>query len=250
MMSRIYSKIGIVLFAVLILTACKSYFPVQENFGLIKVNQDFAADSTILIYYRPFQDSLNSIMKVPLVELADDLSKKLPESTLGNFMVDILKTKAADYSKQKIDAAILNYGGIRVSSLTKGFLNVEHAYLLMPFDNYIVLQILNGQQLQDFCDSIAMKKGWPVSGISFQIKNQKAIQLKIGNEPVDLTKNYTIALNDYLANGGDGITFLKYLPQQQTGVLFRDAIIEYWKETNLANKKVTSSIENRIIYAE
>jgi hypothetical protein len=28
----------------------------------------------------------------------------------------------------------------------------------MPFDNYMVEQVLTGQQLSDFCDSMAMKK--------------------------------------------------------------------------------------------
>lgn len=249
-MSRNYSKPGIVLLAVVLITACKSFAPVQEDASLIKVNRSFQADSAIKGYYKPYKDSLDKIMKVPLAELTEDLSKKLPESTLGNMMADILKVKTAEYTKDNIDVAILNYGGIRASSLTKGTLNVEHAYLLMPFDNYVVEQTLTGQQLADFCDSIALKKGWPVSGISFKIKNDRAINILVNNEPINLTKKYNVAINDYLANGGDGMAFLKSITQIQTGRLFRDAILEYWSEQTKAGKKISAKLENRISYAE
>lgn len=251
MMSKIYSNIKIYFSAIVVfLTACKTIYPTTQTAALVKINKEISTDSATFIYYKPYKDSLDKIMKVPLVELEQDLSKKLPESTLGNFMVDMLKIKTEEYTNDKIDAAILNYGGIRTPSLTKGMLNVEHAYLLMPFDNYLVEQILTGQQLSDFCDSIATKNGWPVSGISFQIKNKKAQHILVNNEPIILTKKYNIALNDYLADGGDGMAFLKTIPQKQTGKLFRDAIIEYWTEQAKLGKKVSAKLENRITNAE
>ncbi|MDB5226014.1 MAG: 5-nucleotidase [Bacteroidota bacterium] len=250
MTSRTYSKKRLLFFCVILLTACKSYFPATESSSLLKVNRSYGADLSVKSYYRPYKDSLDKIMKVPVVELQDDLVKKLPESTLGNLMVDMLKAKTEEYTKDKIDVGILNYGGIRSPSLTKGMLNVEHAYLLMPFDNYLVEQTLTGQQLKDFCDSIALKKGWPVSGMSFQIKNDKATNIMINNAPLNLSKTYKVALIDYVANGGDGMAFLKSIPQKQTGILFRDAILEYWKDQAKAGKKIFAKLENRITYAE
>jgi len=250
MMSKVYFKRILVFFAVFFFTACKSYVPSYESASLIKANRSAKADSSIKIFYKPYKDSLDKIMKITLAELEEDLTKKLPESNLGNLMVDILKAKTQQYTNNVIDVAILNYGGIRVPSLTKGMLNIEHAYLLMPFDNYLVEQMMTGQQISDFCDSIATKKGWPISGISFKIKQNKSFDILINNEPVDLTKKYSVALIDYVANGGDGMTFLKSIPQKQTGVLFRDAIIEYWQDQTKAGKKISSKIENRISYAE
>ena len=240
----------VLLVAVLLNTACKTYFPAQETSTLIKIDKNFTSDSGILNFYQPFKDSLDKMMKVPLAELAEDLSKKMPESTLGNLMTDILKTKATDYTKSNIDAAILNYGGIRMGSLSKGKLNIEHAYLLMPFDNYIVVQVVTGQQLNAFCDSMALKGGWPVSGITFKIKNKKAVQIQVNNQEINLNGTYRLATNDYVANGGDGMSFLKNIPQIQTGKLFRDAIIEYWTEQSKAGNKITSRLENRITYAD
>jgi len=248
-MSRSYSKILICIWMLTELTACKVYYPAQETASVIKIDGRVAY-TFINTYCRPYKDSLDKIMKVPVAELENDLTKKLPESSLGNLMADILKVKAAQYTKETIDIAILNYGGIRVSSLSKGLLRVEHAYLLMPFDNYIVVQTLTGQQISDFCDSIALKNGWPVSGIAFKISKGKAADIKVNNVPLDAKKSYQVALNDYLANGGDGMTFLKKIPQQQTGKLFRDAIIEYWSDQTNESKKISSAVENRITYAE
>jgi 2',3'-cyclic-nucleotide 2'-phosphodiesterase (5'-nucleotidase family) len=249
-MLKIYSKILAISFLIINFTACKTYYPIREEASLIKANNTLIADTTILSFYKPYKDSLDKVMKIKVAELDTDLSKSQPESTLGNLMADILKTKTAIYTRDKIDAAILNYGGIRMSSLTKGALNIEHAYMLMPFDNYIVEQVLTGQQLQDVCDSIAIKNGWPVAGISFQIKEKKAINILVNNIPINLGQKYSIAISDYLANGGDGLTFLKQIPQKQTGKLFRDAIIEYWQEQTKLGNKISSAIENRISYAK
>ncbi|MEN9449255.1 MAG: hypothetical protein RJA25_2545 [Bacteroidota bacterium] len=249
-MSRIYSKSWLFVAVIFSITACKVLYPKKEQSDLIKVTANIKADTIVKIFYKPYKDSLDKLMKRPLAELENDLTKQLPESSLGNLMADMLKIKTAEYTKQKIDAAIMNYGGIRVPSLSKGILKVENVYMLMPFDNYLVMQVLNGQQLSDFCDSMARMKGWPVSGLSFKIKEGKAINIKVNNEAIDLHKNYNVATNDYLANGGDGMTFLKYIPQIQTGKLFRDAIIEYWTEQAKAGKKISATTENRIMHAE
>lgn len=249
-MLKICFKILFLFSFIISFTSCKTYYPIHEKSNLIKANNSLLVNTSILSFYKPYKDSLDKIMKIKVADLDSDLTKNQPESTLGNLMADILKIKTVSYTQDKIDVAILNYGGIRMSSLTKGALNIEHAYMLMPFDNYIVEQILTGQQLQDLCDSIATKNGWPVSGISFQIKENKAINIQVNNIPLNLTQKYTIAINDYLANGGDGLTFLKMIPQKQTSKLFRDAIIEYWQEQTKLGNKILSAIENRISYAK
>ncbi len=232
------------------LSACKTYLPIAHTNSLEKVIKFTPENESIKSYYQPYKDSLDKIMKIPIADLTDDITKKMPESTLGNLMADMLKIKTQEAIGKNVDFSVMNYGGIRMASLTKGILNIEHAYLLMPFDNYLTAQTLSGQQVQDFCDSIAVKGGWPVSGLSFQIKDKKAIDVKVNNVPLNSTKLYLMATNDYVANGGDGMTFLKTIPTIQTGKLFRDAIIEYWKEQSAKGNKISSLLENRISYAK
>jgi 2',3'-cyclic-nucleotide 2'-phosphodiesterase (5'-nucleotidase family) len=149
-MLKTYSKITLLFSVVLYATACKTYYPISYQSSLEKVTQSVQSDTSIKAYYLPFKDSLDKIMKIPIAELKEDIVKKMPESTLGNLMADILKIKTQAYLNTPIDFSVLNYGGIRMGSLTKGTLNIEHAYLLMPFDNYLVAQNLTGQQVQFF----------------------------------------------------------------------------------------------------
>lgn len=236
----------LLLYVTLLLSSCKSLFPVKANANLIKIEKSSTADTALIAFYKPYKDSLDKMMQIKIAELETDLFKKQPESTLGNLVADILLAETKQYVKQPVDFGVMNYGGIRVSSLSKGNLMINDAYLISPFDNYLVAQKVSGMQVQAICDSLALKGGWPVSGISFEIKNKKAQHIQIQYQDLDLSKNYTMATIDYVANGGDGMALLKTVPQMATGVLFRDAIIDYWKQQTLQGKKINAQLENRI----
>ena len=72
----------------------------------------------------------------------------------------------------------------------------------------------------------------------------------VGEQPLDNSKIYCTATIDYVANGGDGMEFLRPIPQIQTGVLYREAIMEYWKEQTKEGKQISASLENRVSYAK
>ena len=88
------------------------------------------------------------------------------------------------------------------------------------------------------------------AGISFQIKNKVAVNINIAGKAFDSSKDYVIALADYVANGGDDCVMLKDIAQQGNGYLFRDAVLNYFSKLNKEGKQVTASIENRITNAE
>ncbi len=238
------------LFIALLVSSCKTLFPVKANADLIKIEKPSTADTALISFYKPYKDSLDKMMQIKIAELETDLYKKQPESTLGNLIADILFAETKQHLKLPVDFSVMNYGGIRVSSLAKGNLMINDAYLISPFDNYLVLQKLSGMQVQAICDSLALKGGWPVSGISFEIKNKKAQHIQIQHQALDLSKTYTMATIDYVANGGDGMALLKAVPQMATGVLFRDAIIDYWKQQTQQGKKINAQPENRITNVE
>ena len=83
-----------------------------------------------------------------------------------------------------------------------------------------------------------------------QIKNKKALNVRINNVPLDSNATYTLAVLDYVAGGGDDAGMLRSIPQINNGNIFRDAIIEYLTRLTSQGKKVTAKIENRVTYAE
>jgi 2',3'-cyclic-nucleotide 2'-phosphodiesterase (5'-nucleotidase family) len=247
-MSRRFSR-WLILVCTGIILSCKSFMPAGQQAAVLPV-QRIDPDPAILKYYEPYKDSLDQIMEVKLADLEADLSKQQPESTLGNLMADILLRQTAKYAGIPVDLGVVNYGGIRIPSLAKGPLKVLHAYNLMPFDNYLVTLRLTGTQVQALCDSIAMKKGWPVSGLRFRIGQGRAVNVQVQGQDLEPGKTYTVAMSDYLAGGGDGLAFLRDIPHTNTGVLYRDAIMEYWKEEQAAGRTIGAQLENRITYAE
>lgn len=57
--------------------------------------------------------------------------------------------------------------------------------------------------LQVFLNHISNKGGWPATGITWQIKDKTAVNVLINGQPLNETADYTVAMVDYVANGGD-----------------------------------------------
>lgn len=174
------------------------------------------------------------------------LEKKQPESTLGNVVADAMLAMAKEKYNTNADAAFVNFGGIRLPSLAAGNITRGKIFELSPFDNIIVLLKVDGKVMKQFLDLVAGRGGWPCAGITYQIKDKQAVNISIGGNPISDNNIYTIALVDYIANGGDDCVFLKPIPQQNNGYLFRDGIIEYFSRLNKEGKQITAKIENRV----
>jgi len=215
----------------------------QQKFDESYTKQDEAIETEILPYRIELEASMNEI----LVVCAKNLPKEKPESLLGNLLADASIAIAEQYTQSKIDAGIMNYGGIRVPSISAGNVTLGNVYEVMPFDNYLVTLDMSGLILNEVLQKIAAGGGWPLAGIQFKIKDGQAVDIKIQGAPLDLNKNYVVAISDYLANGGDNLEMLKELPQQNTNVLLRDAFIEYFKQINARGELLDAAIEKRIV---
>ncbi|HPY64625.1 MAG TPA: 5'-nucleotidase, partial [Bacillota bacterium] len=147
------------------------------------------------------------------------------ETNLGNLITDaILKASGAD-------VVLTNGGGIR-ASIPKIDDKGNHAALpykitmgdaldVLPFGNQVTVIKVTGQ---DILDALAfgsksypeLSGGFPhVAGMTFTIitdgdgKFVKIGEVKVGGEPIDPAKEYTLATNDFLASGGDGYEMFK-----------------------------------------
>lgn len=246
--SNHYLPLFIVLFFSI---SCKTiYQPQSVKFIDYRINQNSKQDSSVITLLKPFADSVNKSMNAVIAVAEMELEKKQPEGTLGNIMADAMLIKTKQFFNMPVDATFINYGGIRLTSLAKGNITRGKIFELAPFDNIIVLLKISGKTLQEFLNHISNRGGWPAAGISWQIKNKMAVHIIINGLPIDETATYTIALTDYVANGGDDCNMLRPIPQINNGYLFRDAIIEYFTDINKQGKKITSKIENRVSYAE
>ncbi len=205
-------------------------------------------DSGLSTMLSTYKDSVTKVMGKVIGFSTYGMYKKQPESGLGNLMADATKTIAEQVYGQKVDAAFLNYGGIR-SYLPKGDITVGNVFELMPFDNLLVIQKVRGDSLQQLLNHMANRKGWPISGITFVIDSNMAKKVVIGTKQLYADSIYSIANSDYTANGGDNVTMLKPFKPINNGYLLRDAIMNYIKMWTELGHPIDAKPEKRIIYA-
>lgn len=243
-MLKPFFKIVSIAFFIL-LSGCKSYSLSTNKDELINIKSGMP-DSTIMSLYTPYKVQLDEKMKVEIGVLEQDLIKEKPESNLGNLCARIALVQTTNILNTKIDFALLNYGGMRVPSIVKGILRLEDIYKLMPFDNILVCITLDGPTTLKAIEKAATEQGWPVEGLRFKISNGKPTDITINGVPFDVSKTYKIATIDYLADGGDNMDFLRGKPQQNTNLLFREAIIEYIKAETKAGNTIISLKDGRV----
>ena len=215
-----------------------------------RITQELATDSVLFYLMKPYGDSVEKSMGVVMGSVRQTLEKAQPEGTLGNFMADAYLTMGALQFDKQIDAAFVNYGGIRLQQLPAGPVTMGKIYELMPFDNILVLQQLSGSQLQSFLDLVAARGGWPVAGLRFTIKDKKAIDVYVGERPLESGASYWVLNADFVASGGDNADMLKSLPQLSTGYLARQALVDFVRLQTRQQGFVDAKLEKRVIYAQ
>lgn len=245
-------QLPISIFALLcVLYSCHTAYQsqsVQYKDYRIKNSTD-SSSSEINALLRPYADSVNKSMNDVIATAGMLLEKKQPEGTLGNVLADAMYIMATKKYQVKVDAAFINFGGIRLPSIAPGAITRGKVFEVAPFDNIIVLLKIDGKTMRQFLNHIASKGGWPCAGISYQIKNKQAENILIGGLPINEDASYTTAMVDYVANGGDDCDMLKSIPQQNNGFLFRDAVLEYFTGLNKEGKQITAAIEKRVTNA-
>ena len=239
------------LLVVLLFFACRTvYQPTAVQYKDYRVSPKQPINNELNNLLQPYADSVNKNMNDVVAIASIELLKKQPEGTLGNVMADAMLVQAKEKFNTYVDASFINYGGIRLPSIPAGNITRGKIFELSPFDNIIVLLKMDGNTLQQFLNIVASRGGWPCAGIQYQIKNKQAINILIAGNAISENNFYTIAMLDYIANGGDDCVMLKSIPQQNTGYLFRDAVLDYFAGKTKEGKTISSSIQNRVSNAE
>jgi 2',3'-cyclic-nucleotide 2'-phosphodiesterase (5'-nucleotidase family) len=238
-----------ILFSFVLSMSCKQ-LPQKSvvQYQGFQINKQVSIDSTLIRLIAPYGNQLKSSMGKVIGRSENGLYKKQPESEIGNFMADAMKEMSEKKYGKKVDAAFVNYGGVR-SYIAKGDVTVGQIFELMPFDNLVIIQEMKGTVLQQFLDVIALDGGWPLSGLTMEIKDKKAVHILISGKPIDKEAVYVIANSDYVANGGSNCSMLKSIKQENKGYLLRDALIDYSISRTDKGKSIDSNLENRVVNA-
>jgi 2',3'-cyclic-nucleotide 2'-phosphodiesterase (5'-nucleotidase family) len=211
------------------------------------VSKTLADDPTAVATIAPYQQRVTEQMTAVIGTAPVAMLKNSGESPLANFVADLQRSRASRELSQPIDLGVMSNGGLR-APLPAGSVTLGSVFELMPFENELV--VLDAptavvQQLFDYGARVKMA----FSGATYAVDaSGKATNIRIGNQPFNPAQDrlYTIAISDYLAGGGDQMTFFKSIKPRGTGVLLRNAIADQIRELTKQGKPVEAKVEGRV----
>lgn len=152
-----------------------------------------------------------------------------PEKPLGNLIADAQLEGLAPADKGGAVVAFMNPGGIRADLVYKasgsegdGVVTYGESFTVQPFTNMMNVVSLTGEQLvaalqqQVSGSNAASPKILQVSkGLTYTLDMTKSGAdrvvtgtIKLNGEAIDPAKSYRVAMNEFLAGGGDGFAAL------------------------------------------
>jgi 2',3'-cyclic-nucleotide 2'-phosphodiesterase (5'-nucleotidase family) len=239
-------SIKTILVVVLFSFSCqkKVLYSSVESTSSIKVSTEIKDDSLANATIAPYRNQLTAEMNRVIGKSAQPLLKGEIEYTLGNFTADLLRIEAEKLVNHPVDFAIMNHGGLR-NTLPQGDITVGHIYELMPFDNEVVVLTINAKIAHELFKFMAQKKNVAVSNMQITLKKDGGYETETINEKkVEEGSFFTLAISDYLANGGDGLTFLtNAIKTEPTNLKIRDVII---KHIEGLDKEIKVELDGRV----
>jgi 5'-nucleotidase len=229
------------------------------NGELVKIDDAIAEDVAIAeilaVLQQPISEMMTDVIGQTAVFLdGENENIRSGETNLGNMIADavLAKVKAAG-----ADIAIVNSGGIRVS-VPAGDITHEKLMEVLPFENYLILIDITGEQLvaaleNGVSQAEELKGRFPqIAGFRFTWNSgseagNRIVSVEIQTEsryvPLDMAATYRIVINDYLYSGGDGYTVFKdgdnYINASFT---YFEIMLDYLKN----NSPVAPQVEGRI----
>ncbi|TJY40990.1 bifunctional 2',3'-cyclic-nucleotide 2'-phosphodiesterase/3'-nucleotidase [Cohnella pontilimi] len=225
---------------------------VAKKGEVVDVKQEgVTPDAAITAMVKQYVDKVAPIMNVQVGKADADITRKTTaagESALGNLIADGMR------ETMKTDFAFMNSGGIR-NDLLAGEVTWGDLFSIQPFGNVLTKMTLTGAQMKEL-----LEQQWPasggskigqVSGFTYSYDDSKTVGQRVieikkadGTKLVD-TDTYTIVVNDFMANGGDGYTVLKIGTNRIGGPVDLDATIDYVK-AKFGSNAITAKTEGRI----
>lgn len=165
---------------------------------------DYSEDQEILKIVNSYEDLINQgNINVGFTP------NKLTRNDLGYFAVDAIKEGT------NADLAIMNTGGVR-TELNSGYIKMKDIYEVFPFDNYIYIVNIKGNNLKNFLNRNGEYMYW----------NQSFNPSSINNN-----QTYKLAIIDYVYFGTRYSYYFEPYTGTSTNEIIRKYIIDSLKET-------------------
>ena len=183
--------------------------------------------------FQPYRQKVDKLLDEPLGVAKRNFKRgrrRSPQSSpLGNLIADALRKRT------RSDIALHNVGGIR-ADLLRGNITYRDVKRILPFSNSLFIYTLTGKDVLKILQVMAdfdptTGRYFEVSGLRFRIDNGKVLDVFVGREKLDTQKAYTLAVNSFIAQGGDGFAIFNELTKKvDTSFLLCDVLRDYIRE--------------------
>ena len=175
------------------------------------------------------------------------------EAAMGNLVADSLRAAV------KADVAITNGGGLRGNKEYPAGHAITRKDVLteLPFGNRtmklqvtgatILAALENGfSEIEDNGGRFPQVSGLKVVYEAAKPKGQRVVSVEVDGKPLDVAAKYTLATNDFMANGGDGYAVFreaKPLLTVRDAKLMANDVMAYVTQ----RKTISPAVEGRIV---
>jgi 5'-nucleotidase / UDP-sugar diphosphatase len=230
--------------------------PLERFFELVPVTAAIPDDPATAAVADSFEKRLGTELDMVIGTTTTPLDatdrRLVEESGLGNLIADALREDA------NADVGLSNAGGARGSRVyPAGPLTRRTLLSIHPFGNVVCKIAVSGRVLLEALNhGVSKLPGgsgqFPqLSGVTMTVNPNAPVATRVTNAkvngtPLDLEKTYTIALPDYVMNGGDGYAMFpgqKVIVDAQSGDLVVLAVEKYIAKRGT----VSPSVEGRIV---
>lgn len=220
-------------------------------------NYGVVADPAVQALVRRYEQRLEREMGQPIgtTETAMDshaATVRLREAAIGNLVADAIRGATGT------DVALVNGGGLRGNKEypAGSTISARDIFSEMPFGNVVLVLEAKGEDIKAMLEHGLSRAGqefggFPqVSGLKVVFDPAKPVGQRIesvlvGEWALDPNRTYRLAVNDFLAAGGDGYAMLpnlKRIVDTNAGPLMAGVVIDYVKQ----KKTIAPRVEGRI----
>ncbi|MCJ8299996.1 MAG: bifunctional UDP-sugar hydrolase/5'-nucleotidase UshA [Pseudomonadales bacterium] len=172
----------------------------------VLIGEEIAEDAKLKAFLTPYQEQGQEQLQQRIGSVDGKLEGdrgivRFQPTNMGHLIA------LAQMEKVGADLAVMNSGGIR-DSIAEGEITYKDVLKVQPFANIVSFVELDGKELWDYLSVVASK---PIdsgafaqfAGVDLTITNGELKTASVNGQPIDAGKTYRMAINSYIASGGD-----------------------------------------------
>jgi 2',3'-cyclic-nucleotide 2'-phosphodiesterase (5'-nucleotidase family) len=231
-----------------------AWWPQFRVIDTASVTPDAEVAATVAGYEQELSRELDQPIGTAAVELdSRNATVRTRAAVIGDIVADAMRAQA------QADVAMMNGGGIRGGKVYPPGATLSRRDVLneLPFNNRVVAIEISGAALRRAVENglsqlpAASGRFPQVSGMTIEADparppGSRVTSIKVGGVPLDETRQYRVATNDFMARGGDGYEMFTEAPRDLPDVdapLLANAVMDYIKQAGA----VGAGLEGRIV---